>query len=103
MQGGRRLDPHAADRELVADVDLALLPVAGWGLRLPPGHLNPERAAEALQLLRPRIAVPIHWGTYSLTGMRAPADPPQAFRRLAAELAPDVDVRVLAPGAATTF
>jgi L-ascorbate metabolism protein UlaG (beta-lactamase superfamily) len=45
-------------------VDVALLPVAGWGPRLPQGdHMNPSRAAEALKLLQPRIAIPIHWGT----------------------------------------
>jgi L-ascorbate metabolism protein UlaG (beta-lactamase superfamily) len=87
----------------LAPLDVALLPVAGWGPRLPPGHLDPRRAAEALRLLRPRIAVPVHWGTYSLVtkrrgapdAERAPAD---EFRRHAAELAPGVDVRVLALG-----
>ena len=84
----------------LAPLDLALLPVAGWGPRLPPGHLDPQRAAEALRLLRPQSAVPIHWGTYSLITKpraapgveRAPAD---QFARFAAELAPDVDVRIL--------
>lgn len=87
----------------LAPLDVALLPVAGWGPRLPPGHLDPRGAAEALRLLRPRVAVPIHWGTYSLVtkrriapeAARAPAD---EFRRHAAELAPEVDVRVLALG-----
>ena len=88
---------------LAGSLDLALLPVAGWGPRLPPGHLDPERAAEALRLLRPRIAVPIHWGTYALAGRRTSADPPETFRRFAAERAPEVEVRVLPPGGATTF
>jgi L-ascorbate metabolism protein UlaG (beta-lactamase superfamily) len=88
---------------LAGSIDLALLPVAGWGPRLPPGHLDPERAADSLRLLRPRIAVPIHWGTYALAGRRTSADPPETFRRLAAERAPEVEVRVLPPGDATTF
>ena len=88
---------------LAGSLDVALLPVAGWGPRLPAGHLNPERAVEALGLLRPRIAVPIHWGTYARLGLRASAEPPELFRRLAAERAPGVDVRILAPGAETTF
>ena len=47
-------------------VDVALLPVAGWGPRLPEGdHMNPRRAAEALKILKPRLAIPIHWGTYT--------------------------------------
>lgn len=84
-------------------LDLALLPVAGWGPNLGPGHLDPLRAAQALRLLRPRIAVPIHWGTLSPFRQRASTDPPQEFRRHATELAPQVDVRVLEPGAALTF
>jgi L-ascorbate metabolism protein UlaG (beta-lactamase superfamily) len=87
---------------LAPGLDVALLPVSGWGARLPPGHLGPRTAAEALQRLRPRVAVPIHWGTYRQLGLtrrdealRAPAE---AFVEHAAELAPDVDVRVLSVG-----
>ena len=87
---------------LAANLDVALLPVAGWGSRLPPGHLDPLRAAEALRLLRPRVAIPIHWGTYRRIGLsRDPAvlrGPAESFARLAAELAPDVDVRVVPVG-----
>jgi L-ascorbate metabolism protein UlaG (beta-lactamase superfamily) len=53
-----------------AGVDLALLPVWGWGPRLGPGHLDPERAAEAVGLLRPTVAIPIHWGTLWPIAMR---------------------------------
>jgi L-ascorbate metabolism protein UlaG (beta-lactamase superfamily) len=88
---------------LAGSLDAALLPVAGWGPKLGPGHLDPLRAAKALRLLRPRVAVPIHWGTLSPFGQSASADPPQEFRRHAAELAPQVDVRVLEPGAALAF
>lgn len=80
-------------------VDVALLPVAGWGPRLPAGHLDPARAVEALELIEPRLAIPIHWGTY------APWRPPKgddtsakAFAELAATVVPTVDVRVLRPG-----
>jgi L-ascorbate metabolism protein UlaG (beta-lactamase superfamily) len=51
-------------------IDAALLPVWGWGPTLGPGHLDPERAAEATALLRPRTAVPVHWGTLALPGSR---------------------------------
>lgn len=44
-------------------ITLALLPVWGWGTSLGPGHLDPARAAAAVELLAPRLAVPIHWGT----------------------------------------
>jgi len=86
-------------------LDLALVPIWGWGPSLGRGkHMDPERAAEALSLLRPRIAVPIHWGTYHPLhlGLReAPrylSEPPERFVRAAANVAPDVEVRVLQPG-----
>jgi L-ascorbate metabolism protein UlaG (beta-lactamase superfamily) len=89
--------------ELAGSLDIALLPVAGWGSKVGAGHLDPLRAAKALQLLRPRVAVPIHWGTFSPWNQSTSADPPEAFLRHAAELAPQVEVRILAPGAALTF
>lgn len=88
---------------LAGSLDVALLPVAGWGSKVDAGHLDPMRAAQALQLLRPRMAVPIHWGTLSPLRRRTSSDPPEAFRRHAAELAPEVEVRILEPGAAMTF
>ena len=91
----------------VRGVDVALLPVAGWGRRLPEaGHLSPLRAAEALRLVEPRVAIPIHWGTLAPLWRRAGhpgrESPAVEFRRLAAEIAPAVDVRVLQPGQALT-
>lgn len=44
-------------------LDLALLPVWGWGTSLGPGHMDPDGAAEAVARIGPRIAVPVHWGT----------------------------------------
>ena len=89
-------------------IDVALVPVAGWGSRLPAGHLDPERAALALRLLRPRIAVPIHWGTLAPMWWRrqtpaARRAPAQAFARAAARTAPEVEVRIVEPGAALTL
>jgi L-ascorbate metabolism protein UlaG (beta-lactamase superfamily) len=94
-------------RELGAGgLDVALLPVGGWGTKLGSGHLDPRRAAEALDLLRPRIAIPIHWGTFRMMGLRRQGpgpltEPSRAFAQEAAERAPDVEVRILAPGEAT--
>jgi L-ascorbate metabolism protein UlaG (beta-lactamase superfamily) len=88
---------------LADSLDLALLPVAGWGAKVGAGHLDPERAARAVQLLHPRLAVPIHWGTYSPPRRSASPDPPEAFRRHAASLAPDVEVRIVAPGESLSF
>ena len=81
-------------------LEVALLPIWGWGPRLPPGHLDPERAAEATRRLSPRVVIPIHWGTYLRAGMRdrdleAPA---RAFADAVARSAPDCEVVVLRPG-----
>lgn len=80
-------------------IDAALLPVAGWGPRLPAGHLDPVRAVEALELTQPRLAIPIHWGTYApWRPPRGDDSPATAFAELAATVVPTVDVRVLRPG-----
>ena len=92
--------------DLGPGLELALLPVWGWGPTLGKGHLDPERAAQALRTLRPRLAVPIHWGTFFPLHRRDDerlSEPPLAFRRRAAELAPEVDVRVLQPGETTAL
>jgi L-ascorbate metabolism protein UlaG (beta-lactamase superfamily) len=92
----------------VAPLDVAVLPVGGWGPRLPSDHLNPLSAAKALQLLRPAACVPVHWGTIYPPWLPPEfnakwAEWPHAFARYAAHLAPEVDVRVLQPGETTTF
>ena len=105
LAGERRIY-FAGDTDLfdemagLAPLDVALLPVAGWGPSLGPGHLDPARAARAAALMRPRLAVPIHWGTLSPWGVRLGAwfsDPPHLFAARLAELAPEVHVRVIAP------
>ena len=90
------------------DLDAALLPVWGWGPVLGARHLDPRRAAEALRLLRPKLAVPIHWGTLYPMGLgrvrrRVLSEPPLAFARHAAVLAPEVEVRVVPPGGSTSL
>jgi L-ascorbate metabolism protein UlaG (beta-lactamase superfamily) len=97
--GDTDIFPGMAD---IAPVDAALLPVAGWGPTLGPGHMDAEQAAEAVALLRPAVAVPIHWGTLHPRGRRRGTwfdTPPRRFAARVAELAPEVDVRVLEPGA----
>ncbi len=89
-------------------LDVALVPVAGWGPRLGPGHMDPLQAARAVALLAPRLAIPIHWGALlPLGGARRHRnllhDPPRLFARHAARLAPEVEVRILAPGQEMTL
>jgi len=92
--------------ELAVGLDLALLPVGGWGPRLPEDHLNPLTAAKALVLLQPAVAVPIHWGTIYPPWLPPAFNSsfrrwPVSFARYAAHLAPGVDVRALEPGETT--
>ncbi|NGO77283.1 MBL fold metallo-hydrolase [Streptomyces sp. YC504] len=89
--------------DVVGAVDVALLPVGGWGPFLGHGHLDAARAAEALARLAPRSAVPVHFGTYWPIGMDAvrPHEfhaPGEEFVRQAALRAPDVAVHLLAQG-----
>jgi L-ascorbate metabolism protein UlaG (beta-lactamase superfamily) len=90
---------------LAEGLDAALLPVAGWGPTVPAGHMDAARAAEALSLLRPRLAIPIHWGTFAPLYRRTPYDPDAGarFAALARLAAPEVDVRVLRVGEATSL
>jgi L-ascorbate metabolism protein UlaG (beta-lactamase superfamily) len=88
-------------RELATpQLDVALMPVSGWGPRLPAGHLDAAAAAKALALIRPRVAIPIHWATFMPFHRRAPyrLDAGHAFAEHARTAAPEVDVRVLLPG-----
>jgi L-ascorbate metabolism protein UlaG (beta-lactamase superfamily) len=110
LEGSRRLyfagdtDVFPAMSEL-GEIDLALLPVWGWGRHVPAGHLNPERAARAAAMIRPRRAVPIHWGTYASprAWLPEPDRPAREFAELAAQSAPGVEVDVLAPGEALSL
>jgi L-ascorbate metabolism protein UlaG (beta-lactamase superfamily) len=101
--GDTDLFPEMAE---LGSVDVALLPIWGWGPSVGEGHLDPERAARATEVIRPRMAVPIHWGTFYPAGLRwlrpGPlTEPPREFARLVGRLAPDVEVRILEPGSET--
>jgi L-ascorbate metabolism protein UlaG (beta-lactamase superfamily) len=87
-------------------LDLALLPIWGWGTTIGAGHLDPERAARAAALLSPRAVVPIHWGTLYPLGLarlrpEPLRSPPRALATWMRELAPQAELRVLAPGDTT--
>lgn len=89
--------------DVVGPVDVALLPVGGWGPHLGHGHLNADRAAEALARLGPGAAVPVHYGTFwpiGLDGVRPHEfhSPGDEFVRQAARRAPAVAVHRLRHG-----
>jgi L-ascorbate metabolism protein UlaG (beta-lactamase superfamily) len=87
-------------------LDVALLPIAGIGPLMPEfKHMSPRHAVKAMELLRPRLVVPIHWGTYHLPGtalLRMGPDfhrrAPFVFKAQAAALEPDVHTVMLRPG-----
>jgi L-ascorbate metabolism protein UlaG (beta-lactamase superfamily) len=108
LEGSRRIY-FAGDTDIfdgmaeIGPLDVALLPVAGWGPRLGPGHMGPAEAVQALDLLRPKLVVPIHWGSLVPVGMHLKewsylTRPPQSFAELARQAQPNVEVRVLEPG-----
>jgi L-ascorbate metabolism protein UlaG (beta-lactamase superfamily) len=87
----------------LAPLDVALVPVAGWGPALGPGHMNSTQAADSLKLLRPRIAIPIHWGQVHVrgTGRGDPGwltKPGEKFARRAGRVSPETEVRIPEPG-----
>lgn len=99
--GDTDLFPEMSD--IHDSLDVALLPVWGWGPTLGEGHMTPRRAAESLTMLRPRAAIPIHWGSFAPLGMRwfRPrflSSPPFDFAVHASDLAPEVRVHVVRPG-----
>ena len=109
LEGSRRIyvagDTDLFDgMELIGPVDYALLPIFGWGPTLGPGHMDPERAAEAARRLQARVAVPIHWGTLWPIGRgEPPREPAEAFAAACAREAPATEARVLEPGGTIAF
>ena len=86
-------------------VDVGLIPIWGWGPDLGGGgHLDPTRAAEAVARIRPKLVIPIHWGTYfpihlGLKGKPKFVDlPPLEFEAELRKAAPEVELRILRPG-----
>jgi L-ascorbate metabolism protein UlaG (beta-lactamase superfamily) len=92
--------PFEAMAELTG-LDVALVPISGWGPRLGPGHMGPDEAAAAVVRMGPRLVVPIHWGTLARIGSPVDGawrDPARTFAALVEEHAPGVRVCVLMPG-----
>ncbi len=88
-------------------VDVALLPIAGWGPTLGPGHMDPREAAEAARDVRATTAIPIHWGTLApihkawLGNPEEIEQPAEEFVEHLRRVAPEIEARVLRPGEET--
>ncbi len=97
------------DGSVDGGIDVALLPVWGWGTSLGPGHMDPAAAALACALLKPRVAVPVHWGTLAAVGTttlprvgpvmrRLLVDPPHEFAAAVTAAQLPTTVLVTPPG-----
>jgi L-ascorbate metabolism protein UlaG (beta-lactamase superfamily) len=89
-------------------IDVAAVPVWGWGPNLGPGHLDPERAAEAVVRVGASRAVPVHWGTlhpaFLSHSMRSQLDGPgPRFAAALAALATPARADLLAVGDAVAL
>lgn len=78
--------------------DLALIPIGAY---LPesimkPVHINPQEAFQMHQVLKSRLSIGIHWGTFQLT-QEARLDPVNALKTLQTQHQ-DNSFKVLYPG-----
>ncbi len=95
MEDGRAFY-HAGDTGLFYDMKLigelyqpevAMLPIGDHYV------MGPREAAKACALLRPKIVIPMHYGTFPLlTGT------PEAFEAYLKEMAPETKMLVITPG-----
>lgn len=93
----------------IGPVDVAIVPVGGWGPTLGRQHLNPTQAAETVRRVSAGHGIPIHYGTFWPYGLRTLA--PAQFRHkclepgrdFAAALAPPARAHVLAAGASVEY
>ena len=84
-------------------IDVALLPIHGWGPRLSDGHMDPTAAAHACALAQVRAVLPIHYGTlhplgFHLAGLEWMHRPRAAFAAALREAAPTTRLVALDPG-----
>jgi L-ascorbate metabolism protein UlaG (beta-lactamase superfamily) len=71
----------------IYSIDVAILPIGSCFT------MDPVQAAYSLTLLKPKKAVPMHYGTFPIL-----VQDPGEFVRLAREKAPQVQVEVIKPG-----
>jgi L-ascorbate metabolism protein UlaG (beta-lactamase superfamily) len=113
VDAGRRSFWFPGDTELrddmreVGRVDLALVPIGGWGPTLEDGHLDPVAGATAVARVGADVAVPVHWGTFWPLGLRRIAranherlfvTPGAQFTQALHDTAPRTRAVLLAPG-----
>lgn len=110
IAGDTSLYDEMADLPEIAGgpIDVAIVPVGGWGARLSGGHLDAGRAAEACRMVGASAAIPYHWGTLYVPGTagvpRGWMDAPgAAFPGELEAKAPECRPLVLRPGGSATL
>lgn len=93
-------------------IDLALLPIGAYRPHVwfIPGasramrrvHMAPEDVPAAMAMLGARLVIPIHWGTFKLTGEPI-AEPVERLRRVVAERGLADGVRLVRHGETIVF
>lgn len=78
-------DTGMMDFSPITSVDLALVPIGGWGPSLADGHIDPEQAVEAVSQVGARWAVPVHYGTFWPVVLRSGTDTHRHWFRSPAE------------------
>jgi len=108
--GDTSLYDEMADLPTLAggEIDVALLPIAGWGPRLSPGHMGPTEAVEACRRVRPRAVLPIHHGTlyppgFAAWGLAWVHRPLEQFREELAQRCPDTTLLDAPPGGSVSW
>jgi L-ascorbate metabolism protein UlaG (beta-lactamase superfamily) len=107
VEGSRRCwypgdtGPNLALEE-VTNVDIALMPVGGWGPTLGQGHLDARQAAQVVRRTHPNGVVPVHWGTLWPIGLPQRPGlidlPAEAFAEQIARMAPTTSIHLLRHG-----
>ncbi len=91
----------------IGPVDVAVVPVGGWGPTLGETHLDPTQAAEAVRRVGAAHAVPVHYGTFWPMGLREAwpdglarhfSSPGKAFETALAQVRPAAVAHVLGQG-----
>ena len=105
VAGDTSLYAEMADLPALAGggVDVAVVPIAGWGPRLSAGHMTPEQAATACARTGARWALPVHWGSlHPPLATRLPHSwldrPGEEFVQALGRIAPNCRALRLTPG-----
>ena len=79
-------------------IDLAFLPIGHYHpSSFRKGHMSPEDALQAMEMLRAKRVVAIHWGAFRLS-LETMEEPPRRFLRLLKEKGANPKAVVLQPG-----